>query len=330
MNAPLAAPLEAELPPCVIVNPRSFRASRGNLAARAVALAQSHGADVLEVDAGFRLCEALDERLAHGVRRIVVLAGDGTVHAIAEHLARRPQGAPMPQLLLLGGGRTNLTAAEFGGNGELLEKLESALTRHRQRAAFEVQGRHLLELDQAPAPARHGFFMAAGLIDEAIRECHDYQRGGRGWLRKSAIATPIHLLKLALLGLVGRAPLKSPEMSIDAGTCGRLAGPMRVVLVTTLEHRDSLYDPYARRGQGALRLTAVTARATAFWSCIALVAMGRFLKFMDAQRGYLSGRCDGVEMRGLRHYALDGEEFEADPSRPMTIRRGPLIEFLQP
>ncbi|TDU28920.1 diacylglycerol kinase-like protein [Panacagrimonas perspica] len=333
MNAPLAAPLappEAELPACLIVNPKSFRASRGGLAARAVALAKSYGADVLEIDAGFGLLKALDERLARGIRRIFVLAGDGTMHAIVEHLARLPAGSLVPELMLLGGGRTNLTAAEFDGNGDLLKKLESALARHRDGRAFEIEGRRLLVLEQEPAPARHGFFIAAGLVDEAIRECHDYQQGDGSSFRKGPFATPIHLAKMALLGLIGRGPLKSPQMSIDAGERGSLAGPMRIVLLTTLEHRKGLFDPYAKRGQGTLRLTAITAGALAFWTCLALVATGRFFEFMNIRRGYLSGRCDRVEVMGLRHYALDGEEFEADPSRPVIISSGLQLSFLRP
>lgn len=328
MNASPVAPPEAGLPPCVIVNPKSFRASRGGLAARAVSLARSYGADVLEIDASFGLLDALDERLARGIRRIFILAGDGTVHAIVEHLARQPQGTPIPELLLLGGGRTNLTAAEFDGNGELLKKLEAALVRHRDHGRFKTRGLHLLTLEQAPAPARHGFFIAAGLVDQAIRECHDYQRGEGSWLRKTPLATPIHLLKLALLGLIGRGPLESPEMMVDAGEPGRLAGPMRLVLATTLEHRDGLYDPYARRGRGVLRLTAITSRAQAFWPCLALVATGRFFGFMNARRGYLSSRCARIEVMGLRNYALDGEELEADPARPVVIRSGKQLSFL--
>lgn len=333
MNAPLAAhhaPPEAALPACLIVNPKSFRASRGDLAARAVTLGRAYGADVLEIDSTFNVLLALDQRLAQGVKRLFVLAGDGTIHAIVEHLARRPAASLQPELLLLGGGRTNLTAAEFGGNGDVLGKLEGALRRHRDRAVFESQDRALLRLEQDPLPARHGFFVAAGLVDEAIRECHDYQRGDVGWMRKSALATPLHLLKLALLGLIGRTRVKSPPMSVDAPPQGRVAGAMRILLVTTLEHRSGLYNPYAARGRGDLRITAVTSAARAFWLRLVLVATGRFQARMTADRGYLSGRCDRVEVRGLRHYALDGEEFDADPSRPVIIRSGTMLRFLSP
>ena len=49
---------------------------------------------------------------------------------------------------------------------------------------------------------------------------------------------------------------------------------------------------------------------------------------MDAARGYLSGRCDALRILGLSSYTLDGEEFEADPARPVTIASGPRLAFL--
>ena len=317
MNAPLAAalvPPEAELPACLIVNPKSFLASRGGLA--------------VELDATFGVLTALDERLARGVQRIFILAGDGTIHAIVEHLARLPQGSALPQLLLLGGGRTNLTPGEFDGNGDVLRKLDSALSRHRDGAPFSVQGRHLLVLEQEHAPARHGFLVVAGLVDEVLRECHDYQRGDGNWLRRTRFASHIRLLKLAFLGLIGRSVVQNPEMQIDAGTRGRIGGPVRVLLASTLEHRKRLYCPYADRGKGPLRVTAISSRTS--WLLLPLVAMGRFFAFMNEKRGYLSGRCERIEVLGLRHYALDGEEFDADPLRPVVIRPGVELSFLAP
>jgi outer membrane receptor protein involved in Fe transport len=35
-----------------------------------------------------------------------------------------------------------------------------------------VEERCPLRIEQSPAPPRHGFFMAAAVIDSAIRQCH--------------------------------------------------------------------------------------------------------------------------------------------------------------
>jgi hypothetical protein len=56
--------------------------------------------------------------------------------------------------------------------------------------------------------------------------------------------------------------------------------------------------------------------------------MGRFTRGMDAGHGYLSGRCDALRVQRLSSYTLDGEEFAADPARPVMIRGGPPLTFV--
>ena len=81
---PAAAPAgnaAAPAPPCLLVNPRSFRAARG-LAERASALAAKQGAEVVRVEAGMDVAAALDSILARRQRHLAVLAGDGTVREV--------------------------------------------------------------------------------------------------------------------------------------------------------------------------------------------------------------------------------------------------------
>ena len=49
---------------------------------------------------------------------------------------------------------------------------------------------------------------------------------------------------------------------------------------------------------------------------------------MDAANGYLSGRSDRLCINRLSSYTLDGEEYAADPARPVLIRRGPQLSFV--
>lgn len=320
----------AELPPCLIVNPKSFRASQGRLAERAAALATAYGAEVIQVERSSQLADGLDRILRLGQRRIFVLSGDGTVQAIVDHLARLPAGSPMPQLLVLAGGRSNLTAGDLGGRGDLLNKLESALRRCRDDVAFEVEDRPTLHIEQAPAPPRRGFFVAGGVIHDAVRACHRHRVSGRGRLRKGHLSTAWYLLKLAVLGMLGRSPLACPVLDIDAPGCGRLQGPSRVLIASTLLHREGLFNPYADRGTGDLRITAVARTAPWFWRSLPRILMGRFTRRLNLEHGYLSGRCDEITVLGLRGYSLDGEEFDTDPTRPVVIRTGPRMSFLRP
>lgn len=334
MNLALSEPLPApalsavrQAGVCFIVNSRSFRVSNGRLAADAIALAKAHGADLVEADDPETLSAGLDRCLARGPSRLIVLSGDGTVQFIVDRLARLPAGTPLPQLLLLGGGRTNLTAADLNGRGALLKKLESGLS----GATLPVEERETLCIEQTPAPPRHGFFVAAAMIDSAIRKCQQRRQSGRGELRIGHSSTAWSLLRLAVLALLGRRPLApNPELDIRAHGLAGIGGVMRVLIATTLQHRQGLFDPYAAQGEGGVRLTAVAQSARGFWPKLPLILMGRFTPRMRPENGYLSGRCKAVEVSGLGTYTLDGEKFDCDPTRPVVIRSGPRLRFLVP
>jgi hypothetical protein len=325
-----AQPVLAPQAPCLVINPKSFRAARHGLAERAAGLARDQGMEVIHAADSAGIAAAMDLLLERRQQLIVLLAGDGTVQAVADRLASLPADIPQPQLLVLGGGRTNLTAAEVGGKGDVLAKLERALRRWREGVALEVEMRPALRIEQPPAPVRHGFFLAAGLVDRAIRACHRNRGNGGGLLRDSDLGTAWSLAALALPAMLGiREPPLDP-LRVEAPGHDALADPARWLIVTTLEKRQGLFDPYAARGYGNLRFTAIAAHGPRFWARLPWIATGRFTPGMHAGHGYLSGRCRALRVSGLSSYTLDGEAFAADPVRPVSIREGPRLSFLVP
>jgi hypothetical protein len=248
-----------------------------------------------------------------------MLAGDGTVQAVVDRLAALPGPVAQPALFVLGGGRSNVTAAALGGRGAVLSKLEQALNRWRDGSALAFERIPVLRIEQPPAPPRHGFLLAAGLLDAILRACHREQARARGTWREGNASNAWALLKLALPGLlIGREP-PLDDLHLTISDWARPPSPARLLLVTTLEGRPGMLDPYAKRGQGPLRFSAVCARGARLWSRLPRAALGR---------SELSGRCAALQIKGLSHYTLDGEESVADPSRTVCIRPGPRITFL--
>lgn len=316
--------------PCLIVNPRSFRAARG-LAGQASALAREHGADVVAVDGPAALTAAVDAILARRQQRVMLLAGDGTVRAVVDQLAALPAGAWIPDLLVLPGGRTNLTATDLAAGGAALPMLRRALlAAGAQRWDAGVVERRALCIEQAPAPPRHGFWIGAAVIDSVIRRTHEYRARGAGVSGAGPWSTVSSLLRLGTLALRGRSDIRSPMLDIDAGPAGRLHDRVRLLVATTLHHRTGLFDPYASRNGDDLRLTAVTSGAAHFWRRLPRVLTGRFSPDMTPGRGFLSGSCESVRITGLAGYSLDGEAYDTDPARPVVIRRGPRLRFFVP
>ena len=216
--------------PCVILNPRSLRTSVGDLAANVRALARTRGAELIEASEPTALAAAIDRAVAAGDAPIAVVAGDGTVQAIADYLARMVEPTRRPALMVLGGGRTNLIAADLGGRGRVLTKLAAHLDRVASGARVPTQERHTLVVEQDPAPARHGFFLAGAHVDSIIRACHAYRESGRTALHTGRFSAPYCLLKLGLARLAGHSPLPARR------TCRLMPGHWACCAV----RRDSL------------------------------------------------------------------------------------------
>jgi hypothetical protein len=89
------------------------------------------------------------------------------------------------------------------------------------------------------------------------------------------------------------------------------------------------YNPYAKRGAGPLRVTAIAVEAARFWRYLPRILQGRYDNLtMGLTQGYLSGHCQDTSVMGISSYSLDGEPFEADPTRPLQISTGFLLKVL--
>lgn len=311
--------------PALLVNRRSFRASRTEQTDRAIQMARDTGIKVFEADHPQAWNAALDQLAEHPPSCLMVIAGDGTVHALAELMAQRPAEQRLP-LMLLGGGRTNLIAEDLGGAGRILRRLRGLRRLIEDGGSLKVEPRHPLVIEQPGAPARQGYFLAGAYVDDAIRECHRFRKTAGSRARQGVLSNALSLLKQAALALIGRHPARPPQLRITSDTLGTIEGPTRLLAISTLHHRRGLLDPYAARGAGVLRFTAVT--APRFWWRMPRILCGRFSAAMDLPRGYLSGRGWSLSIQGLSRYTLDGEEYDCDPAQPVTIRVGPATRFV--
>ncbi len=316
--------------PALLVNPRSFRASRWNLARRVARRARAQGLEVFEASAPSEVHAVLDVLRVRGTRTLWLLAGDGTVQAIAEYLAAHPDAGWSPTLLPLAGGRANIVPRECGAYPALPAFRRALRALAQQRPLHEKQ-MITLRVSQPGQPVRHGFLLAGGVIHEGVRLCSEHRARGTGWLHRSWIADPYTLLKLAVQVWTGRSPLPPyAELALRMADGSGMRAPMRVLLATTLGLGKALYNPFAARGRGPLRVTAVAATAAHFWRHLPALLGGRFNDAMNQQQGFFSSRSDWAEVLGVSGYSLDGESFPADPSLPLRLEAGVTLRVLQP
>lgn len=311
----------------ILVNPRSFRVNGKGQLDSIQRRAAATGVPVHVVEEPEDIAGVLSENASREAQTLVVIGGDGTLQALASALAD-VSGTSAPKVLALGGGRTNFTARDLGTDRRLDQLLERALTRPQ---GWRVALRPVLALEHPHLTAPlYGFFVAAALVDHLIRDCHRYRTRHRGWLRTGHPSSAWRVAQLALLGMVGRHHFEPPQARVEAGSLGSLQGSLRLLIATSLEHAEGWLDPYAKRGQGTLRVTAVSASAHRFWGRLPSLLRGSFRDGWQPGNGYLSGRTDQLRLRGLNTFCIDGQEFELDPTEEIIVRAGPDIHFLVP
>lgn len=315
--------------PALLVNPRSFRASRWGLARRAARLARKAGIEVIVASDPARFRTAFDRLHEERREQVWLLSGDGTVHWIAEYLAHAADGWS-PALLLLGGGRANVVPRECGGY-PAMRALRRALAAHRAGRPLRREQLSTLRVRQGDE-VRHGFFLAGGMVHEGVRVCSEHRARGSGWLHRSLAADFYALLKLLVQVWIGRSPLPPyTRMSVRlTGVGGLEQSPMRILLASTLGMRNALYNPFAADGEGIVRVTAIAATAPHFWRHLPGVLRGRFGPGLTPRNGVLSGSGASAEVSGIEAYSLDGESFGADPSLPLLLEPGIGITVLRP
>lgn len=310
----------------IVVNPKSFRmALRGRLE-RVTRLAKERDMPLVLASNPQAMGASIEEALQAGTELITLLGGDGTLQAAVTILAEihRESSEALPKLLMLGGGRTNYTARDLGTHSELVDTLSLALD---HPARLTETRRHSLCVEQ-DAHREHGFFIAGALVDHVIRDCHHYRASGHGFLRTGHLSSAWRVMQLAALGLVGRSAFQPPALTVDAGPLGSLQRPTRLLLLTSLHHRNEWIDPYADRSQGEIRISMIARDAERFWLRLPALVTGRYNPAMGPAQGYLSGRSDRIVIRGLGQICLDGQEHEFDPSRELTISTGPALRFV--
>ena len=117
-------------------------------------------------------------------------------------------------------------------------------------------------------------------------------------------------------------------MCINAEHLGQLDQPIRLLMTSTLHHQRGPINPYADRGMGPVRLTAISDRAKGFWQSLPGLLRGRLHDSKNPSVGYLSGRCKQLTLSGLVSACIDGQESEFCPDEPVTIRADSTFRFL--
>lgn len=310
----------------LLVNPASFQAARHGLADSAIDLARRHGIPYRTANTPEGFAEAIDLLLAESPEMLTVLGGDGTIHAVVMHLIYSGRAETAPPLLLLGGGRTNVTAASVNTARHRLSLLEQVLAGNVDN--LSVCQTPTLAVHVTGARTQYGFLLAGALVAEVIQDCHEWRTVHRSRWRRSNTGTGWRLVSQAARSLAGRNPYTRAEMIVHADALGILEGPLHLLLLSTLDNFGPLLDPFAARGEGELRITAARTDARGFWWHAPALARGRLRQHLGPEQGYLSGRTRRCELEGASHYCIDGQPVTV-PDGKVVVEAGPEIDLIR-
>lgn len=112
---------------------------------------------------------AIDALIQADIDLLVIVAGDGTTHAILGHLFKLLAPEEWPVLMIIPGGTTNMTPLDLGVH----DKPEKALHRLRDYllnpAVPKLVQRPVLRIEQTGMNPIYGMFLAVGLVARGVK-----------------------------------------------------------------------------------------------------------------------------------------------------------------
>ncbi|GJL71495.1 MAG: diacylglycerol kinase [Nitrosomonas sp.] len=261
---------------------------------------------------------SINSLLQAEINLLVIIGGDGTIHAILDLLftARSPEKWPI--LAIIAGGTTNMTSLELGIRGKperALQQLSNLLSQSQSLTSSLVR-RPVLCIEQTGTKKNYGLFFGAGLIARGVKF-------SRSNVKQLGITGGIFTLFIMLRSLAGMllgqhqnewapADIKMTDANgkVRNKTC-------LFALVSALDCLLLGIRPYWGKESAPLHVTMVDQQRRHLWRSLWPLLSGHGDRLKE-QNGYHSQNVTSIELMMDDEYIVDGELYRA------TIRNGPL------
>lgn len=270
------------------------------------------------------IVNATQDLLAEEIELIGVNGGDGTAQAVITELQRHE--GPLPELAILPGGTTNLTAHDLNGRLGIDAAVRALVNQSGKTTAERVRvARPLLEVRVAGQPTEFGFFLGAGAILAGMRHFRDHV-GSRGL--RDELAAGLSLLR-GLAGIAGREHAWSDHHT-EAQVAGRsdFAGTQNLVLATTLQRLLLGLKPWWGQERAPVHLTALGHQPKSFLRVVPSILRGKSHHRATPANGYRSANVNSLVLNAAEGFALDGQIFTPEPGNAVSVRATPPHNFV--
>jgi diacylglycerol kinase (ATP) len=282
------------------------------------------GANYAEVDGATLDGPLVAELLSQQPELLVVIGGDGTLHAVLGRLLAPGRSGPLPSILAVPAGTTNMSALAFGVRGRPLAVLERLRSGLDQQAATSLPGqpRRILQVTRAGSAPLCGVFFGAGIIARGVEYFSSHVRTS-GITGELASGLVMARFLGALLG-ADRGGLTAPVFAdIDGieGVRGRQA--FMAILASVADRLLLGTRPYWGSGPGPIHATTVRAQPARLLASVLPVLRGRGAN-LRAEDGYASANVHSLSMTLEGPFVIDGQSYEANGTQLTLGTAGPV------
>lgn len=288
-------------------------------------LTEDAGAECLDAEDLDSIRLAVREAMSRNAELLAINGGDGTVHGALTELMRL--GTDLPDLAVVPGGTTNMTANDLNGNAPLESSLRRLAVQARLPAAERVRvARPLLKVEWPGATAQYGFFLGAGVVLDGMKHFRE-KVGSRGF--RGELAAGVSVLR----GLAGMARgegawIASHRTSLVSRQTSERFEDQVLVVATSLERLLLGMRPWWGSAEGPIHLTSIRRRPKAIVRRLRSLLTGRPHPRMSAAEGYFSENVTGFDMFADGRFALDGEIFTPSSGDAVSVDATPPVSFL--
>lgn len=282
----------------ILTNPRGYRVQR-NLPRLQRMLEQLTGIEHCMTHDLTELDTLLAARKWQRDDLIVVNGGDGTVQHLLTRLLTLCPPAAWPQLAILPGGTTNMTARAFNRSRSYrsnLDTLNTALANNQ----IQGQERRLLQVKNGDE-TQVGVFFGAAAIVRGIEYFHQRLKQRSQWGIGRVVLR-------AAWSMARRQPPFAEPTRIRLGQTDEYDA--LILLITSLDRLILGARPYWGQQPGSLHLTLIEQRAPHFLRYLPRLIRGTPGRHLQPENGYHSRNLDQLSLSIDGPFTVDGEIFD--------------------
>jgi len=310
----------------LLLNPLSGQVKKRKEAILQAAERIPHGTIIEASDAqGF--VEATDQLIHSSVDLLVIIAGDGTSHAILSHLFATLPESEWPILMIIPGGTTNMTPLDLGMKGKPEKILHRLVDFLQSTVEPKLVQKPVLCIEQNGQDAIYGMFFAVGLVARGVKF-------SRSSVKQIGITGGIFTFLIMMRSLAGMILGRNQSewgpvtMTITRDNGEKLQGTYLFALVSALDCLLLNLRPYWGTESKPLHVTWVDQQRKNLWCSLWPLLSGRG-HVLKAQDGYHSHNAAELTLQLDDEYIVDGELYRSVGSNePLRISATQPVSFL--